>query len=522
MPEPAGIPALTGVSAALDQVCSVWAGAVLAGVVGSTLAAADVRVMSDEGLVRVTEALGELSRRVQALQAPIAAELAARSRPGTDEVARKHGYATAERLIATATGSRHTDAAKLVAVGQATAPRASFTGELLPPRHPHLADALASGTICVDAAEVIRRFLDRVAPRADRAELADAERFLVEQAPTVGVDGLHRLVKLLEARLDPDGVKPREDELRAARGLRFWEDRAGMLQLRGAFDPVNGAPIKLALETLVAAQLHQARGSNQPGDSGATGSCHDATPTDAVAAGDAIEGTRSGAGTNRSMSPVAGDRPDQVFIEDRTIVQMNADALADIARTALSAEHAPAPLRQTMVIARVDADMLTTGHGHGTIDGIDQPISIQSVRELAMHAGIAPIYLDEHGENLQLGRHRRLFTHAQKLALIERDGGCAWPGCTRPPSHTQAHHLRWWRRHHGRTDVSNGVMLCAHHHHRIHDDGWLIFNINGYVWFIPPAHLDPDRRPRPGNRRIPTTLPPPPDVRTLLTEYAAA
>ncbi|MGW9629440.1 DUF222 domain-containing protein [Agromyces sp. NPDC055520] len=133
--------------------------------------------------------------------------------------------------------------------------RASFTGETLPARHPHLAAGLEAGSLCVDAADTIRRFLDGVAMRADRIELGEAERFLVERAPTVGVDGLTRLVKQLQARLDPDGVKPREDELRSQRGLRIWEDRAGMIQLQGAFDPANGAPIKLAVEALVGAEF---------------------------------------------------------------------------------------------------------------------------------------------------------------------------------------------------------------------------------------------------------------------------
>ena len=109
MPEPVGIPALTGVSTAIAGLCETWAGAFMAGSPGSVEAPAEVRVMSDDGLVRVTEALGELMRRVQALQAPVAAELAARSRPGTDEVARKHGFSSAERLIASATGGRYQD-----------------------------------------------------------------------------------------------------------------------------------------------------------------------------------------------------------------------------------------------------------------------------------------------------------------------------------------------------------------------------------------------------------------------------
>ncbi|RXZ49069.1 HNH endonuclease [Agromyces fucosus] len=479
MPEASA--ALSDLRVACELTDETWAGALLR---PSTDSVADVVAMSGDGLVRVTESLAELARRVQALQAKCAAEIASRSRSGgEDDVARRHGYSSAERLIASVTGGRFSDAAKLVTVGEATAPRASFTGEALPPRHPHLAAGLESGSLCVDAAETIRRFLDGVALRADRQQVSEAEMLLVERAPIVGVDGLTRLIKHLQARLDPDGVKPREDELRSQRGLRIWEDRAGMIQLQGAFDPVNGAPIKLAVEALVGAELHRARDAKR--GFGAS----------------VVEGQAGDGGQPQVGEPHAIGEPDDLFDERRTIAQMNADALADIARLSLGAKQAPAALRQVTVVARIDAESLVGGHGHATIDGIDQPVSVATARELAMSAGISPLLLDHRSEPLELGRAARLFTAAQKLALVERDGGCAWPACNRPPSHTQAHHIKWWKRHRGRTDIGNGIMLCSHHHHRVHDDGWVITVRDAQTWFTPPVHLDPQQRPRPGNRR---------------------
>lgn len=107
------------------------------------------------------------------------------------------------------------------------------------------------------------------------------------------------------------------------------------------------------------------------------------------------------------------------------------------------------------------------------------------------------------GEILDWGREKRLFTTAQRLALAERDGGCAM--CGLPPSMTKAHHLAWWRRDTGPTDLSNGVLLCETCHHRIHDNGWEIriegTGASGTVWFIPPPHVDPSGTPRLGGRR---------------------
>ncbi len=476
--------ALAAFDAACASVGEIWAGAVLRPSVGVE---ADARAMSDDGLVRVSDALAGLARVVESLQARCAAELASRctGEAGAD-LARARGFNTPERMIAQSTGRRYSDAVKLVAVGQATASRATFTGGLRPARHPHLAAALERGAIGVDAAEVIRRFLDGIELRADRERLDDAEAFLVERAPVVGADGLARLVKHLEAHLDPDGVKPREDVLRARRELRIWEDASGMVNLRGALDPVNGATLKAAIDGLVGAELRRARDARRTGF-GSTAGAADGAVSDG--------GTTSDGGT---VSAGGSEADDAVTGERRSIGQMNADALADLARHALGCAAVPT-LRQVTVVARVDADALASGEGAAAIDGIEQPVSIQTVRELLTSAGIAPLYIGTGCEKLELGRAVRLFSTAQKIALAERDGGCAWPGCRRPPSHTEAHHVAWWTRDGGATDVDNGILLCSHHHHRVHDDGWRIFIRDARSWFVPPAHLDPEQRPRPGN-----------------------
>jgi len=121
---------------------------------------------------------------------------------------------------------------------------------------------------------------------------------------------------------------------------------------------------------------------------------------------------------------------------------------------------------------------------------------------MAADARIIPCVLGGDSEILDFGRTRRLFSPAQKLALTERDGGCA--GCGLPPSMTQVHHLKWWTRDTGPTDLHNGILLCVRCHHRIHNDGWDI-HIDGpgttaRTWFIPPTHIDPTRTPRLGGR----------------------
>ena len=95
-------------------------------------------------------------------------------------------------------------------------------------------------------------------------------------------------------------------------------------------------------------------------------------------------------------------------------------------------------------------------------------------------------------EVLDQGREKRLFTWQQRMALAERDGGCA--KCHAPISHCITHHIRWWSDD-GRTDLRNGLLLCTRCHTQVHHDKWDIeIDADNHVWFIPPRDLDRERR----------------------------
>ena len=88
---------------------------------------------------------------------------------------------------------------------------------------------------------------------------------------------------------------------------------------------------------------------------------------------------------------------------------------------------------------------------------------------------------------LRLGRSQRLFSAQQRIALAARDGGCRFPGCDRPPSFTEAHHITPWSRG-GRTDVNDGILLCRHHHLLVHNNGWEIRRRgHGFAVLPPPG-----------------------------------
>lgn len=351
-------------------------------------------------------------------------------------------------LISTTSGTSVGEAVRIVQVGEATAPRVSLTGEQLPAKRPHVAAAVSGGRLGMTAASSIIALLDRLSPRVDRTRLDDAERQLVGLAPGLRADELGKLLARAEAHLDPDGVEPRHE---AFRDDRFFllQERDGMLVLTGTFDPETGAPLRAAITAVV---------------------------------GDALR-------RNESV--------DEAERDQRSLRQMQADALADLCRHALGCDEVPTGATTTVVV-RVDLADLEAGVGAATIDGIAQPVPAAMVRRLAADTQVIPCVLGGKSEILDWGRARRLFTPAQKLALVERDGGCV--SCGAPPAWCHVHHLAWWQRDGGRTDLGNGVLLCTGCHHRLHADGWEIRidgpGIDAAVWLIPPPWIDAQRTPR--------------------------
>jgi hypothetical protein len=110
-------------------------------------------------------------------------------------------------------------------------------------------------------------------------------------------------------------------------------------------------------------------------------------------------------------------------------------------------------------------------HGDAIVDGFDSPLGAEILELLACDCVLQKIVLDHGGVPIDMGRKRRLATRDQRRALVVRDGGCAFPGCDRPPSWCDAHHIIPWIPN-GLTDLDNLVLLCRWHHtylHRKHD-----------------------------------------------------
>jgi hypothetical protein len=178
-----------------------------------------------------------------------------------------------------------------------------------------------------------------------------------------------------------------------------------------------------------------------------------------------------------------------VPVDGRTATQIRADALTALAAHGLDCDS-PATGVKATIILRVNVDEGGEPTGLATCDALTTPISMTAFHQLAIDATVARMVVNAKSQVLDFGREQRLFSWAQRMALAERDGGCA--KCHAPISHCIAHHIRWWHRDKGPTDISNGVLLCVRCHTMIHRDRWEIdVDEANRVWFTPPPEIDP-------------------------------
>ncbi len=167
-----------------------------------------------------------------------------------------------------------------------------------------------------------------------------------------------------------------------------------------------------------------------------------------------------------------------------------------------------------------------------TVDHNGQPIAVHTDSNESVHPHVAamlicdaflqPIVTDRHGHALFHGRERRLFTPAQKRAMLLRDGGCVFPGCSAPAQRCDAHHTTEFQ-HGGLTNLDQGVLLCRRHHGLVHSNQpWRLSRVNPSDL---PGHLRTQYNERAsevsGDRGDPVFVWTKPDGATLLAQTAA-
>lgn len=423
----------------------------------SELAGLSFTALDDAALLSTQARLAETRRRIDAAIASASAEVHRRSHRdlGYDGLAQRLGAGSAEKLVQQVAGVSRREAGALVRIGSLDASSP-------------LAAPVASGSVSVEAAEVIRVGLGSATSSVSADSIVEATRALVALAPSLTIEQLASRARSLRDELDAAGVPAREAELRERRYLRLTPAADGMVRLAGLLDPASA--------TLVADSF------------------------------DAITSPRRGG--PRFVNPEAKARSAALQNDPRTLDQLMADALVDIFRVAAAVDPGRLfgqrrPAVRVLVAERdlrraaSTAQLETTS---ATANGAT--VSLATAARYACEGGIQPIVVGQSGDVLRLGRAQRLFTSQQRLALAARDGGCRFPGCDRPPSWCEAHHIQPWS-HGGRTDVDAGVLLCRHHHLLVHNNGWQIVRRGQEFFAIPPPGVG-DGLPVPMGPESPT------------------
>ena len=182
-----------------------------------------------------------------------------------------------------------------------------------------------------------------------------------------------------------------------------------------------------------------------------------------------------------------------------------ADALAWMTERMFEEGEAPAlSAHRHDVIVHVDAEVLARGTaGRCEIEN-HTALAAETARRLCCDGGIVATVDRPRGEPLSVGRRTRSIPPALRRALMSRDRGCRFPGCT-TTHRLHEHHVRHWAEG-GETALDNLVLLCPVHHRLVHEGGFDVRRLDdGALRFTDP-NGNPVRAPTPHEPSSPDTI----------------
>ena len=426
-PEPAPSSAAgVAVDEALGQVVAGLDGFAAVGLVG----------LSDGELLGLVARVHALVERVDGLALSVVHEADVR------EVAQAAGASSTKAWLVHACRLRPSVAGRRVRLAHA-----------LHTAHPVVRDAVVTGQVSTDHADVIRASLQALPVGLAPSVVAEAEHVLLEHAATMDPQRLGAAGRHLGVVLDPDGAAAfarEEERLRPRCGLHATDTGHGLVRLSGAATVEQWAWLVAGIDPLA--------------------------------------------------TPVTG--PDGAP-DPRPLPERRLDGLVELVRIALESpqvgDHGgtrpqivvTVPLASLLTDPRLqfpedlphlDLD-LPSASEHGV------PISPAAARRLACDAAIIPAVLGTRGEPLDLGRVTYTAPRALRRAVILRDRHCRFPGCRRRPRRCHTHHIDHWADG-GTTDLDNLCLLCDYHHHVIHQpNSWQIRKTPTGPQFIPPQWI---------------------------------
>ncbi|GAA1100870.1 hypothetical protein GCM10009668_18690 [Nocardioides dubius] len=401
------------------------------------------------------------------------------------------------------------------------------TARDLDSRWMHLHAALRDGRVNLAQSVEITRSLNALPDDLDTTVLRDAERTLVEHAKQFGPNDLRRMGKRIIDVVAPEIAEAVEgkrlaDEERSARErqqLTLKPQGDGTTRISGLLtdgcanrlatalnaitnprrDHLTPAPCGCAPDTdgtyrescgdleCPGHDPHHGTFADAPGgrrddttgtERSSTSTGHASNPRTCCDGTAAVGGSYGSGGTaaaGGSDGSGGGTKPNPV--RKLSTPQRNARALNTLLET-LDPKRLPLHGGDaTTVVVTISLDALRNEIGTATLttqrNAWHDRISAGEARRLACNAGIIPAVLDGQSQPLDLGRTKRFYSAAQHRALALMHPYCRAENCRIPATWCEAHHNNPWSLG-GRTDLTDGSLLCSKHHHYIHDPTYTV------------------------------------------------
>jgi len=436
------------------------------------------RGLSEADLLGLAEANATVQRLAAVHGARIAGEVARRSAPelGGAGLSQKRGFRTPENLVKAITGSTRGEAATAVRIGRMADDVAettdAATGECTAPSQPWLAAVaagMAAGAVSVVQADAIRNGIGVPTDEVTSAMLAEQVEVLVGHAATQDADWLFKEARHLRDLIDARGVAEREE----ARYLR----RSWKLVARA-----DGTGYSLIEHDAISFAIFK--------------DVYD-------------RATSPRRGGPRFVDPEKQSQAQAIIDDKRTTEQLAHDVIVSLIEAGGSVDDTKMlnkggpQIRVLMTLdgianANQNGTPTDATAGQGQIEGQPDPVSKETVEREICDGVVIPVIFDQTGQAIDVGKAQRLFSIQQRIILAVMFGGCMFPGCDRPPSWCEAHHILHVQRDGGDSTVDNGILLCRHHHHLLHNNGWEIRRTGKrgqHYWLIPPPDVDPEQTP---------------------------
>jgi Domain of unknown function (DUF222)/HNH endonuclease len=273
-------------------------------------------------------------------------------------------------------------------------------------------------------------------------EFSRVEDTLVDAARTLAPRDLHRAISHWKDVVDAERSEREAEERFSRRGLHVSPTLDGMVRIDGTLDPETGQIVITAVNAVV------------------------------------DDWMRSG-----------GE-------DTRTPAQRRADALGEICRQSLDRTDRPSVAgERPHLTVTLDLEVLEARAGRRC--ELDQAgrVTPAAARRLACDASVSRVITTGASEPLDVGRRTPVVPAGLRRAVVIRDSRCRFPGCDRPHTWCDAHHVRHWADG-GETRLDNLVLLCRPHHRAVHEGGFGLKMSDGQpVFHRPDGERLEDRGP---------------------------